>query len=334
MWTLLNSLTVGSNGQILKKTSHLAVRCLAYGNNWKNKPKKRKQQRQKKSAKGKQTELPEASSLLGNEKIKAPNLLLPTASPHVFISKTAIADGVDHNQLFQETVAANYNIPPLFQNSKFEYFVGSNFNHKLPEHGLAEVAFLGRSNVGKSSLINALTNSNMARISKQPGRTQQAHFFGLVPKTVLDQDRFSLSSALGFLVDLPGYGFAVGPDKQVDRWQRQTQTFLLRRRDNGSLKRLFLLMDSRRGITVLDATVATWLDEAEIPHSIVWTKMDQVGPAQLIKSVNEACMRFSANQSQQGQSLSPIVHVSSSKQGRGVAELLSSVEAEFALQEN
>ena len=124
-----------------------------------------------------------------------------------------------------------------------------------------EVAFVGRSNSGKSTAVNALTGSRkLARVSKTPGRTQLLNFFSL------GEDRR--------LVDLPGYGFArVGPEVQA-RWRRSLETYLSERE---SLVGLVVTMDIRRGMTRLDEQLLRWLEPRELPVGVLLTKADKVG---------------------------------------------------------
>jgi GTP-binding protein len=131
---------------------------------------------------------------------------------------------------------------------------------KLPPARLPEVAFAGRSNVGKSSLINALTGRNqLARISRTPGRTQQINMFDLGGRMML--------------VDLPGYGFAQAPKPKVDAWQRLIRTYL---RGRAGLMRTCVLVDARHGLKPLDLEFMTMLGEVAVAYQLVLTKVDQV----------------------------------------------------------
>ena len=136
---------------------------------------------------------------------------------------------------------------------------------QLPATGLEEVAFIGRSNVGKSSLINALTNQkNLARTSNTPGRTQQLNYFNLAGKL--------------HLVDLPGYGFAKAPKKDVKQWQRMILKYLQGR---VNLRRVFLLIDSRHGIKDVDGEIMNLLDKAAVSYQIILTKSDKISAKEL-----------------------------------------------------
>src|SRR5690554_1177999 len=131
---------------------------------------------------------------------------------------------------------------------------------QLPPARLPEVAFAGRSNVGKSSLINALTGRNqLARISRTPGRTQQINMFDLGGRLML--------------VDLPGYGFAQAPKAKVDAWQRLIRTYL---RGRPVLMRTCVLIDARHGPKPVDLEFMTMLGEAAVAYQLVLTKVDLV----------------------------------------------------------
>lgn len=132
--------------------------------------------------------------------------------------------------------------------------------HVLPPVTHPEVAFIGRSNVGKSSLINALTNrTQLARASVTPGRTQQLNFF-LLAETLM-------------LVDLPGYGYAEAPKKQVDAWNTLITGYL---KGRPNLKRVLVLIDARRGVMKTDEEMMDMLDEAAVSYRIVLTKADKL----------------------------------------------------------
>jgi GTP-binding protein len=136
----------------------------------------------------------------------------------------------------------------------------------LPPMGSIEVAFAGRSNVGKSSLINALTGrNNLARTSHTPGRTQELIFFEGPDKALR-------------LVDMPGYGYAAAPKSKVASWTDLIHKFLLGR---ASLARVYVLIDARHGLKVVDLDVLETLDRSAVSYQIVLTKADQVKPGEL-----------------------------------------------------
>ena len=140
----------------------------------------------------------------------------------------------------------------------------------------AEVAFIGRSNVGKSSLVNALANrKDLARVAKAPGRTQLLNCFEV--------------EGLGTLVDCPGYGYASAPARVREGWQRMVETYLLEREQ---LTMVVLLVDGEIGPTKLDLEMLSWLRVNGVPHSLVATKHDKVKAAQRDRrkrEVAEAC---------------------------------------------
>lgn len=136
---------------------------------------------------------------------------------------------------------------------------------QLPLSEWPEVAFAGRSNVGKSSIINAITGQKgLAKTSNTPGRTQQLNYF-------------SLADVL-YLVDLPGYGYAQAPETLVKKWQRLIFTYLQGR---VNLKRVFLLIDSRHGIKKVDSEIMDMLDKAAVTYQIVLTKIDKISSKEL-----------------------------------------------------
>jgi GTP-binding protein len=153
-----------------------------------------------------------------------------------------------------------------------EFVAGVADLARLPPARLPEVAFAGRSNVGKSSLINALTGrSQLARISRTPGRTQQINMFDLGGRLML--------------VDLPGYGFAQAPKLQVDAWQRLVRTYL---RGRAALMRTCVLVDARHGLKPSDLEFMAMLGEVAVAYQLVLTKVDQVrrgALAELIESL-------------------------------------------------
>lgn len=141
----------------------------------------------------------------------------------------------------------------------------------LPPPDLPEVAFAGRSNVGKSSLVNALTGQKtLARTSGDPGRTRELNFF-------------DMSGRLR-LVDLPGYGFAKAPKDVAQRWTALTRDYL---RGRVNLKRIFLLIDSRHGLKKNDIEVMDDLDKAAVVYQITLTKLDKLKPTERTKIVDQ-----------------------------------------------
>lgn len=137
----------------------------------------------------------------------------------------------------------------------------------LPEPTVPEIAFAGRSNVGKSSLINALVNrNNLARASNTPGRTQELNFFDVG------------DPALFRIVDMPGYGYAKAPVKTVQQWRYLINDYL---RGRVVLKRVFVLIDSRHGIKEVDHDIMSMLDSAAISYRIVLTKTDKIKASDL-----------------------------------------------------
>ena len=143
----------------------------------------------------------------------------------------------------------------------------------LPPMAGVEIAFAGRSNVGKSSLINALTNRNaLARTSHTPGRTQELIFFEGPPQVGLR------------LVDMPGYGYAAAPKAKVAAWTSLIHNFLLGR---ASLARVYVLIDSRHGFKEVDFEILKTLDRSAVSYQIVLTKSDQVKPSDLAQRITE-----------------------------------------------
>ena len=153
------------------------------------------------------------------------------------------------------------------------FLMGAVRLDQLPEPNRVEIAFAGRSNVGKSSLINALTNQKgLARASGEPGRTRELNFFDIEDSNVR-------------IVDLPGYGYAKAPKDVVDKWTRLTRDFL---RGWVNLKRVYLLIDSRHGLKKVDLAIMDVFDESAVSYQIVLTKTDKLKPGEADKAVNAA----------------------------------------------
>lgn len=146
-----------------------------------------------------------------------------------------------------------------------EFVAGATIPEQLPELTLPEVAFAGRSNVGKSSLINSLTSRKaLARTSSTPGRTQQVNFFQL--------------GKHAFLVDLPGYGYAAASKREIRRWNDLIYSYL---KGRVQLRRTYLLIDSRHGLKTIDREIMKDLDVSAVSYQIVLTKVDKITAADL-----------------------------------------------------
>jgi len=179
----------------------------------------------------------------------------------------------------------------------------------LPEADFPEVAFAGRSNVGKSSLINAVTGRKaIARASVTPGRTQELNFFEIGEPT-----RFRL-------VDMPGYGFAKAPPKVVEKWRRLVRDFV---RGRQPLRRTLVLIDSRHGIKPPDEEMMKILDEAAVGYRLVLTKADKVKASELAATVAKV-----EAQAKKHVAAYPVVHVTSAEKGMGIPEIRAAVLAD------
>ncbi|NIJ39089.1 GTP-binding protein [Sphingopyxis panaciterrae] len=177
----------------------------------------------------------------------------------------------------------------------------------LPAPGVPEIAFAGRSNVGKSSLLNALTNRNgLARTSVTPGRTQELNYFDVGADPLIFR-----------LVDMPGYGFAKAPKDIVKKWRFLINDYL---RGRAVLKRTLVLIDSRHGIKEVDRDVLEMLDTAAVSYRIVLTKADKIKASALaeVQAATEA-------EARKHPAAHPQVIATSSEKGLGIAELRTAV---------
>ena len=176
----------------------------------------------------------------------------------------------------------------------------------LPDPDVPEIAFCGRSNVGKSSLLNALTGRRaIARTSVTPGRTQELNFFEVGEPT---QFR---------LVDMPGYGFAKAPVAVVEKWRKLVRTYL---RGRQVLARNLVLVDSRHGLKEVDREMMTMLDEAAVGYRVVLTKADKIKASDLAKVV-----AATEAEARKHVAAYPHVHVTSSEKGMGIDQLRAAV---------
>jgi GTP-binding protein len=176
----------------------------------------------------------------------------------------------------------------------------------LPDADVPEIAFAGRSNVGKSSLLNALTNrKGLARTSNTPGRTQELNIFDVGSPPQIR------------LIDMPGYGFADAPKDMVKRWRFLVNDYL---RGRAVLKRALVLVDSRHGLKEVDRDVMTMLDDAAVSYHLVLTKGDKVKPSAL-GSLYETTIV----EARKHPAAHPSIFTTSSETGSGIAELRTAI---------
>ena len=182
----------------------------------------------------------------------------------------------------------------------------------LPDPDYPEIAFAGRSNVGKSSLLNALTNRKaLARTSNTPGRTQELNFFDVGQPVQIR------------LVDMPGYGFAEAPKDLVKRWRFLVNDYL---RGRSVLKRALVLIDSRHGLKEVDREVMEMLDTAAVSYHLVLTKGDKVKPTELAKT-----LAMTTAEASKHPAAHPTIFTTSSETSSGIAELRTAIlEAAFS----
>ena len=187
-----------------------------------------------------------------------------------------------------------------------DFIWGSSRIDNLPPQSLREIAFVGRSNVGKSSLINALTGrKTAARVSQTPGRTQQINFFNLGGKLML--------------VDLPGYGYAKASKTLAMEWQTLIFAYLSGR---ATLSRALLLIDARRGLMPSDLAVMELFDHAAVSYELVLTKSDELEPG----TAEALCASLAAEARGHTAALAEMA-VTSAKSGAGIAVLQSQLAA-------
>ena len=186
------------------------------------------------------------------------------------------------------------------------FVAGAATADRLPPAGLVEVAFAGRSNVGKSSLINALVGQNsLARTSRTPGRTRQINFFDLGGRLMV--------------VDLPGYGYARASKSEIASWTSLVDGYL---KGRVSLRRVMLLIDARHGLKPPDRDIMTMLDDAAVVYQIILTKADKTKPAAL-----DATKAATADELKRHGAAHPVVAVTSAHDGGGIADVRASIAA-------
>ncbi|HEY1382631.1 MAG TPA: ribosome biogenesis GTP-binding protein YihA/YsxC [Dongiaceae bacterium] len=186
------------------------------------------------------------------------------------------------------------------------FVAGADTLDRLPPPGLPEVAFAGRSNVGKSSLLNALTGrKHLARVSNTPGRTQQINFFELGEHLML--------------VDLPGHGYAQVSRSKVKGWTRLTESYI---RGRPNLRRVLLLVDAKVGTKDADDALMDLMDESGLSYQIVMTKADRLKPAEVAKMRARLAGRLGKRPA-----CHPDIPVTSAVDGAGIADLRQALAA-------
>lgn len=190
------------------------------------------------------------------------------------------------------------------------FVAGAATLDSMPPPGLPEIAFAGRSNVGKSSLVNALTGrQTLARTSKTPGRTQQLNFF-------------ALGSAL-MLVDMPGYGFARVAKKQAQNWNELIRLYL---KGRPNLRRALILIDARQGLKDSDRATMDLLDESAVSYQVILTKTDKLTPAELAAVTARTDAEVSRHVAAH-----PEIIATSARTGHGIAGLRAALASLAAL---
>jgi len=193
--------------------------------------------------------------------------------------------------------------------SECTFIWGASSPTQLPPLGAYEIAFAGRSNVGKSSLLNALTNrKTLARTSNTPGRTRELNFFSLGP---------SLEEAKLRLVDMPGYGYAAASKDKISAWTRLIEDYL---RGRPRLLRVFVLVDGRHGLKPVDLEMFDQLDRCAVSYQIVLTKRDEVKMSEQDKRLSDTVLGLSKRPAAY-----PEVIFTSSNTGEGIPELRGAI---------
>ena len=190
-------------------------------------------------------------------------------------------------------------------NQKINFELGVTSVEKLPENEIPEIAFFGRSNVGKSSLLNAITKkSKLAYTSKNPGRTQELNYFSI-----------SNDGTILNIVDMPGYGFAKASKDKIRKWNNLSKYYLKNRKN---LRRVFLLVDSRRNIKPVDEEIMNVMDEFAVSYQIVLTKIDKT------KDVDNQ-IKIVLNKVKKRRAIYPSVIATSSKVKLGIEDVKSQI---------
>ncbi|MEC7734557.1 MAG: ribosome biogenesis GTP-binding protein YihA/YsxC [Pseudomonadota bacterium] len=186
-------------------------------------------------------------------------------------------------------------------NQKITFTLGVTKMESLPEDSIPEIAFFGRSNVGKSSLLNAITNQNkLAHTSKNPGRTRELNFFSV------SKDKKILN-----IVDMPGYGYAKASKEKIKQWTLLSDDYI---KNRNNLRRVFLLIDSRRNIMPIDNEIMDTLDNYAVSYQIVLTKSDKILE---VENQSELVLK----EVEKRKAIYPKILITSSKSNYGIQEI-------------
>ena len=186
-------------------------------------------------------------------------------------------------------------------NQKITFTLGVTKMESLPEDSIPEIAFFGRSNVGKSSLLNAITNQNkLAHTSKNPGRTRELNFFSV-----------SKDSKILNIVDMPGYGYAKASKEKIKQWTLLSDDYI---KNRNNLRRVFLLVDSRRNIMPIDNEIMDTLDNYAVSYQIVLTKSDKI-----LEVENQS--ELVSKEVEKRKAIYPKILITSSKSNYGIQEI-------------